>query len=236
MASEAETVKPDEPAATAQVRESPDVISADGSQPNEQEVKHGAAEMAKPIEATAQTNDAAEALNTLSLEPSNEPIRATKLFIGGLSYDTTDDSLGEYFAQFGEVVEAVVKFHRQTGEHRGFGFVTLRSADAVRAILSQSHTIDGTLVAPPVLARSTRGPAGVDVTNGGLDLGTTAAAAGTAPPKIFVGGLSHSITEDHFRVRARRAPPAITRARPPHPSPIPPGARHRICIAATEHL
>ena len=99
MASEAETVKPDEPAATAQVRESPDVISADGSQPNEQEVKHGAAEMAKPIEATAQTNDAAEALNTLSLEPSNEPIRATKLFIGGLSYDTTDDSLGEYFAQ-----------------------------------------------------------------------------------------------------------------------------------------
>ena len=109
MASEAETVKPDEPAATAQVRESPDVISADGSQPNEQEVKHGAAEMAKPIEATAQTNDAAEALNTLSLEPSNEPIRATKLFIGGLSYDTTDDSLGEYFAQFGEVVEAVKK-------------------------------------------------------------------------------------------------------------------------------
>ena len=91
MASEAETVKPDEPTATAQLRESPDVISADGSQPNEQEVKHGAAEMAKPIEATAQTNDAAEALNTLSLEPSNEPIRATKLFIGGLSYDTTDD-------------------------------------------------------------------------------------------------------------------------------------------------
>ena len=87
-----------------------------------------------------------------------------------------------------------------------------------------------------MLARSTRGPAGVDVTNGGLDLGTTAAAAGTAPPKIFVGGLSHSITEDHFRVRARRAPPAIMRARPPHPSPIPPGARHRICIAATEHL
>ena len=53
MASEAETVKPDEPTATAQLRESPDVISADGSQPNEQEVKHGAAEMAKPIEATA---------------------------------------------------------------------------------------------------------------------------------------------------------------------------------------
>ena len=149
-------MKPDEPTATAQLRESPDVISADGSQPNEQEVKHGAAEMAKPIEATAQTNDAAEALNTLSLEPSNEPIRATKLFIGGLSYDTTDDSLGEYSAQFGEVVEAVVKFHRQTGEHRGFGFVTLRSADAVRAILSQSHTIDGTLVAPPVLARARR--------------------------------------------------------------------------------
>lgn len=60
---------------------------------------------------------------------------ANKLYIGNLSYSTTDQELQQAFAQAGEVVEAVVMMDRQTGRSRGFGFVTMASdADAQKAI------------------------------------------------------------------------------------------------------
>ena len=48
----------------------------------------------------------------------------TKLFVGGLPYHTTDQSLREYFKQFGDIEEAVVITDRQTGKSRGYGFVS----------------------------------------------------------------------------------------------------------------
>lgn len=53
---------------------------------------------------------------------------ATKLFVGGLSWDTTDDSLREAFSRFGSVIEARVMTDRDTGRSRGFGFVGFQSA------------------------------------------------------------------------------------------------------------
>lgn len=50
---------------------------------------------------------------------------AKKLYIGGLSFDTTDDSLGAAFAQAGTVVSAIVIKDRNTGRSRGFGFVEM---------------------------------------------------------------------------------------------------------------
>lgn len=49
----------------------------------------------------------------------------TKLFVGGLPYHTTDQSLKEYFQQFGDIEEAVVITDRQTGKSRGYGFVSI---------------------------------------------------------------------------------------------------------------
>jgi RNA recognition motif-containing protein len=46
-----------------------------------------------------------------------------KLFVGGLSWDTTDDGLREAFSPFGTVIEAKVVTDRETGRSRGFGFV-----------------------------------------------------------------------------------------------------------------
>jgi len=48
----------------------------------------------------------------------------TKLFVGGLPYHTTDQSLRDYFLQFGDIEEAVVITDRQTGKSRGYGFVS----------------------------------------------------------------------------------------------------------------
>ena len=55
---------------------------------------------------------------------------ATKLFVGGLSYSTTSESLREYFAQCGTVESATVITDRATGQSRGFGFVSYQSAAA----------------------------------------------------------------------------------------------------------
>ena len=49
----------------------------------------------------------------------------TKIFVGGLPYHTTDDTLRRFFEQFGEIDEAVVITDRQTGKSKGYGFVSL---------------------------------------------------------------------------------------------------------------
>ena len=50
----------------------------------------------------------------------------TKIFVGGLPYHTTDQSLREFFEQFGEIEEAVVITDRQTSKSRGYGFVSIQ--------------------------------------------------------------------------------------------------------------
>ncbi|KAF1571272.1 UNVERIFIED_CONTAM: hypothetical protein FQV16_0001124, partial [Eudyptes robustus] len=47
-----------------------------------------------------------------------------KIFVGGLSWDTTDQSLRNYFRQFGELTECQIMRDKNTGATRGFGFVT----------------------------------------------------------------------------------------------------------------
>ncbi|GMJ04935.1 hypothetical protein HRI_004162700 [Hibiscus trionum] len=64
---------------------------------------------------------------------SNSP--SSKLFIGGVSYQTDDQSLREAFSKYGEVIDARVIVDRETGRSRGFGFVTYTSTeDASSAI------------------------------------------------------------------------------------------------------
>ena len=52
---------------------------------------------------------------------------ASKLFVGNLSYSTTDDRIREVFEQYGEVLSATVVRDRATGQSRGFGFVEFGS-------------------------------------------------------------------------------------------------------------
>jgi len=53
-----------------------------------------------------------------------EDNRLTKLFVGGIPYDTDDDSLREFFIQYGEIKEAVVIRDRDTLKSKGYGFVS----------------------------------------------------------------------------------------------------------------
>jgi cold-inducible RNA-binding protein len=73
----------------------------------------------------------------------------TKLFVGGLSYDTTDDSLNAAFAEFGTVESAVVIKDRDTNRSKGFGFVELSSAEEADAAIKalDGKELDGRAVA-----------------------------------------------------------------------------------------
>jgi hypothetical protein len=68
----------------------------------------------------------------------------TKIFVGGLPYHTTDETLRAFFSKFGDIEEAVVINDRSTGKSRGYGFVTMvRKEDAEEAVKDPNPTIDG---------------------------------------------------------------------------------------------
>ncbi len=60
---------------------------------------------------------------------------AKKLYVGSLSYDTTEDSLKALFAQYGEVTSSMIIMDKMSGRSKGFGFVEMSSdEDAQKAI------------------------------------------------------------------------------------------------------
>lgn len=60
---------------------------------------------------------------------------ASKLFVGGLSYSTTPESLREYFSSCGTVESAKIVADRDSGQSRGFGFVEMATeAEAQEAV------------------------------------------------------------------------------------------------------
>jgi RNA recognition motif-containing protein len=60
----------------------------------------------------------------------------TKLFVGKLSFDTTDDSLRAGFEKFGTVVSAQVIRERDTDRSKGFGFVEMQEKEAADAAIA----------------------------------------------------------------------------------------------------
>nr|XP_018900725.1 PREDICTED: RNA-binding protein Musashi homolog 2-like [Bemisia tabaci]XP_018900726.1 PREDICTED: RNA-binding protein Musashi homolog 2-like [Bemisia tabaci]XP_018900727.1 PREDICTED: RNA-binding protein Musashi homolog 2-like [Bemisia tabaci]XP_018900728.1 PREDICTED: RNA-binding protein Musashi homolog 2-like [Bemisia tabaci]XP_018900729.1 PREDICTED: RNA-binding protein Musashi homolog 2-like [Bemisia tabaci]XP_018900730.1 PREDICTED: RNA-binding protein Musashi homolog 2-like [Bemisia tabaci] len=77
--------------------------------------------------------------------PKNRPKignRTKKIFVGGVSQDTSSDEVKAYFSQFGKVEETVMLMDQQTKRHRGFGFVTFENEDVVDRICEiHFHTI-----------------------------------------------------------------------------------------------
>ncbi|CAK5276106.1 unnamed protein product [Mycena citricolor] len=60
--------------------------------------------------------------------PREEHIRNTRYFVGGLSPNTTSESMKDFFGAYGKVVDATVMVDRDTGRSKGFGFVTFEDA------------------------------------------------------------------------------------------------------------
>ncbi|KAL2874348.1 hypothetical protein SGCOL_010519 [Colletotrichum sp. CLE4] len=101
-----------------------------------------------------------------------------KMFIGGLNWETTDQSLREYFSQFGEVVECTVMRDSSTGRSRGFGFLTFKDAKTVNIVMVKEHFLDGKIIDPKrAIPRDEQ----------------------EKTSKIFVGGVSQDTTDQEFK-------------------------------------
>ena len=84
---------------------------------------------------------------------------ATKLYIGNLSFSTTESDLRQAFAAFGDVASCSVITDRETGRPRGFAFVEMASADAAASAIAEMNGKDlggRTLVVNEARAREER--------------------------------------------------------------------------------
>ncbi|CAD7085832.1 unnamed protein product [Hermetia illucens] len=106
-----------------------------------------------------------------------------KLFVGGLSWETTQENLSRHFCRFGEIIDCVVMKNNETGRSRGFGFVTFADPANVNHVLqSGPHTLDGRTIDPkPCNPRTLQKPK----KGGGY--------------KVFLGGLPSNVTETDLR-------------------------------------
>ncbi|KAG8385845.1 hypothetical protein BUALT_Bualt03G0087500 [Buddleja alternifolia] len=118
-----------------------------------------------------------------------------KLFIGGISWDTSEERMREYFEAFGEVVEAVIMKDRTTGRARGFGFVVFANASVAEKVVREKHIIDGrTVEAKKAVPRDDHQNFNRNST------GSIQGSPGLArTKKIFVGGLASTVTESDFK-------------------------------------
>uniref|UniRef100_A0A2K6S1D4 Heterogeneous nuclear ribonucleoproteins A2/B1 n=2 Tax=Primates TaxID=9443 RepID=A0A2K6S1D4_SAIBB len=125
-------------------------------------------------------------LETVPLErKKREKEQFRKLFIGGLSFETTEESLRNYYEQWGKLTDCVVMRDPASKRSRGFGFVTFSSmAEVDAAMAARPHSIDGRVVEPKrAVAREESGKPGAHVT----------------VKKLFVGGIKEDTEEHHLR-------------------------------------
>ncbi|CAL1353627.1 unnamed protein product [Linum trigynum] len=119
-----------------------------------------------------------------------------KLFIGGISWDTNEDRLREYFQAFGDVVEAVIMKDRSTGRARGFGFVVFADPAVAERVVMQKHLIDGRSVeAKKALPRDDQN----NLNRISNNISIQRSPGPTRTKKIFVGGLASTVTETDFK-------------------------------------
>jgi len=97
-----------------------------------------------------------------------------KIFIGGLSYDTTENDLREYFVQFGEVENVNLKKDPFTLRSRGFAFVLFKSQEGSNGAMKPDFHLIKERQCEPKRAKARQG-------------------------KVFVGGLKAEISDTDIR-------------------------------------
>ncbi|KAI3777902.1 hypothetical protein L1987_47705 [Smallanthus sonchifolius] len=119
-----------------------------------------------------------------SVNDNSRDASAGKLFVGGIAWETSEESFSNYFSNYGNLTDSVIMMDKITGRPRGFGFVTFANPADADKVLEQDHVIDGrpVEVKRTVPRENAQGSRGVSRTK-----------------KIFVGGIPLTLTEDELR-------------------------------------
>ncbi|XP_042198719.1 DAZ-associated protein 1 isoform X4 [Callorhinchus milii] len=123
-----------------------------------------------------------------------------KLFVGGLDWNTSQETLRDYFSQYGEVVDCVIMKDKMTNQSRGFGFVKFKDPNCVGTVLSsRPHNLDGRTIDPkPCTPRSMQQEKPKPKEGGGWGKGPQNQSSNKSK-KVFVGGIPHNCSETELR-------------------------------------
>ncbi|XP_070165061.1 RNA-binding protein squid isoform X6 [Polyergus mexicanus] len=105
---------------------------------------------------------------------SQESQEDRKLFVGGLSWETTDKELREHFSTYGDIESINVKTDPNTGRSRGFAFIVFAKAESLDKIMAAGDHVINNKKVDPKKAKARHG-------------------------KIFVGGLSTELSDDDIK-------------------------------------
>lgn len=94
----------------------------------------------------------------------------TKIYVGNLSYNTTEDELRDYFAQFGTIEDIKLIIDFTTGRSKGFGFITFASAQESEAAVNAANGVDmgGRKLKVNIARDDNRRAGGAGMGNGGF--------------------------------------------------------------------
>lgn len=153
-------------------------------------------------------------------------IDADKIFVGGLSWQTTEESLRYHFEQYGPVLSVEVMKDRVTGDPRGFAFVVFTSESTVDLVMEEGrHEINHKVVdvkraqargvAPPSIHENRRSkdqpdantagaigntaPSGVTNSNSSNNNNNSKLSPEQLQNKIFIGGLPPHVDKDELK-------------------------------------
>ncbi|XP_072517298.1 DAZ-associated protein 1 isoform X2 [Salminus brasiliensis] len=119
-----------------------------------------------------------------------------KLFVGGLDWSTTQETLRNYFSQYGEVVDCVIMKDKSTNQSRGFGFVKFKDPNCVRTVLdTKPHNLDGRNIDPKPCTPRGMQPEKTRAKDGWKG----GKSDSNKSKKIFVGGIPHNCGEPELR-------------------------------------
>ncbi|KAK0417624.1 hypothetical protein QR680_013117 [Steinernema hermaphroditum] len=123
---------------------SPNLSSAPGAQKLVQEMESLVGSSSREVAGSVENDHASEDGSMGCNDPG-------KMFIGGLSWQTTAEGLRDYFSKFGEVNECMVMRDPATKRARGFGFITFADPKTVDKVLAEeNHELDNKKIDPKV--------------------------------------------------------------------------------------
>ncbi|XP_029172920.1 RNA-binding protein squid-like isoform X3 [Nylanderia fulva] len=134
--------------------------------------QNGDAENGAGMDASAENSQ--ESQEDRSGGANQDSLNDRKLFVGGLSWETTDKELREHFSAYGDIESINVKTDPNTGRSRGFAFIVFAKAESLDKIMGAGDHVINNKKVDPKKAKARHG-------------------------KIFVGGLSTELSDDDIK-------------------------------------